>query len=198
MPSSSTLRPSRGEEAERKYQEAKSNLEGYLERHFREHEGLARKLETAAVSSRPSGVPSRPVAEAGPADSSRAPESSAGDASQRAALQRELADLKRSLAQMLTVRTSMHPEVQDLDARIRDLSRRLDSLAQQSRGRADNTVAMSPSRQPAISAAPTVPGGNNGLEAGQAAEHAEAARTYWGLIAEFQRAVERQRASAMA
>lgn len=186
------------DEAQRQYQQAKSNLDGYLERHFREHESLARRLKAAAPAIKPSVVVPGPVADAVPADAHRAAEAPARESPQRVALQREVAELKRSLTQMLTVRTSMHPEVQDLEAQIRDLTRKLESLPQQGTGRAEISDESLAKRQQPVPAAVAPPRDNNAQEARQAAEHAEAAQTYWGLIADLQRASERQQATSAA
>ncbi len=180
------------EEAQRQYQAAKADLDGYLERHFRDHERLAKQLRAARTADSASARPANEPPPASTAAPQPLPEPQATDSSERAGAERELAELQRTLRQMLLVRTAVHPEVQDLESKINHLKRKLNFLPQRAAAESAATSPPQFSRRPAVVQPPSVATPDKDRETDSAQTHAEASQTFWSLLAALERASEQQ------
>lgn len=173
------------DEARQKLRRAKAELEGFLERHFREHEELARRA-LAASRAGAAGLPAAPQSPLLPAGPSVMV-----DNPEWVRIHEQLQAKRRSLAEILTVRTRLHPEAQERQSDIADLERRLIATPRQvarpadegpvAQARVSSMASAAPGGLPAA-AAPGVP----------AEEQLDATQTFATLSGELRRAAENE------
>jgi hypothetical protein len=171
------------DESRQQVRRVKAELEGFLERHFRASEELARKTlaaSTAPVTS-PAPVQPAPTVVAKPV---------LVDNPDWVRLHEQLQVKRRALVEMLMVRTPLHPDAQALQTDISDLERRLLATPRQLTKSVEEPVASAtPVATPTTTATPAATRATN-VPGMSAEEMLEAAQTFTVLSGELRRAAD--------